>query len=230
MNADDAEFWDRRYRDEGAIWGEAASPTAVRLAELLPAGARVLDVGFGYGRDLVHLARCGLCVSGVEAAAIGHEQARRRLTDPGQPAATLYHGRFETIELPTEAFDAVLAHRVAHLLTTTEAIREFAERVGHVLRPEGLLALAARDLRDLDPAQMVLVEPGVYEYRHRPGHRIRYWDDDAVDRLCSAGFERVSSQEVSEPETLARPVPCHLLLLVVRKRPRPLVPAPNLRL
>jgi SAM-dependent methyltransferase len=218
MHSDEGSFWDKRYREEGAIWGEGPSPTAVLLASMLQPAAQTFDVGFGYGRDLLYLAERGFQVSGIEASASGHEQARRRLADRGLRAATLYHGRFETIDLPEGRFDAVLSHRMAHLLTTPGAVAAFAARTRQILRPGGLLALAARSPRDLAPAEMLLLEPGVYEYRSRPGHRIRYWDDDAVRLLCSAGFDLVSSQPASEPETQARPVCCQLLLLITRQR------------
>ena len=45
-------LWDRRYQ-AGALWGELASSTAKLLLPKLEAESRVLDVGCGYGRDMV---------------------------------------------------------------------------------------------------------------------------------------------------------------------------------
>ena len=235
MNSEESGFWDKRYREEGAVWGEAPSPTAVLLAPLLAPRSCVLDVGFGYGRDLVYLAERGFRVSGVDASGDGQAQAQRRLADRGLQAENLYRGRFEESDIPPGRFDAVLNHRMAHLLTSVEAVAAFAARIRQVLRPGGLLALAARSVRDHDPDQMIPVEPGVYEYRARPGHRIRYWDEEAVRLLCSLEFDVLAFQAAHEPETLTRPVPCHLLVLIARKAVgaphedgRPTSPAPPL--
>ena len=83
MQSTEGAFWDRRYREEGAIWGEGPSPAAVLLGRHLAPGNRVLDVGFGYGRDLVYLGQQGCRVSGVEMAVEGARQASRRLSDAG---------------------------------------------------------------------------------------------------------------------------------------------------
>jgi SAM-dependent methyltransferase len=221
MSGESSDFWDRRYRTEGAIWGEGPSPTAALLATLLATHAHVLDIGFGYGRDLVYMAARGFRVSGIETSGDGHAMALERLARKGLRAEQLYHGRFEHADLPCGAFDAVLNHRMAHLLTSAAAVAEFAACIRKVLRPHGLLALAARSLLDYDPAQMVQVEPHVYEYRARPGHRIRYWDDEAVRLLGTAGFDVMRSGNETEPETVARPVPCHLLVLVLRANQTP---------
>ena len=78
MTSDEREFWDRRYSREGAIWGDGPSPTALLLAGCLPPRARVLEVGFGYGRDLLFLLRNGCRVAGIELSGEG----RRSGPDP----------------------------------------------------------------------------------------------------------------------------------------------------
>jgi SAM-dependent methyltransferase len=219
MKSEEGEFWDQRFRQEGALWGDVPSPTAVLLAPLLTPGARVLDVGFGYGRDLVYLAERGFRVSGIDLSVDGQVLARRRLADRALQAENLYRGRFEETDLPGGYFDAVLNHRMAHLLTSIESLAAFAAHIRGVMRPGGLLALAARSTLDYDPGEMVPVEPGVYEYRIRPGHRIRYWDEDTVRLFCSTGFERITTRAETEAECVTHPVPCRLLLLIARKIP-----------
>jgi SAM-dependent methyltransferase len=217
MGEDDG-FWDRRYREEGAIWGDAPSVTARLAARRLRAGSRVLDVGFGYGRDLAFLLRQGHRACGIDLSAEGRRQAEARLRREGVAPEWLRTGRFEDGPLPGGPFDAVLSHRMAHLLLAPAEARRFAARAWQVLRPGGVLAVAARDLRDLDPAEMVEVGEGVYEYRRRPGHRIRYWGRATFREAFGPGFEALTLTEATEGETAARPAPCRLTVLVGRKR------------
>jgi SAM-dependent methyltransferase len=214
----EGEFWDRRYRAEGAIWGEGPSPTALLAVRHLRPGGHVLEVGFGYGRDLAFLAGRGARVSGVEAAPAGRELAEGRLSRGGLRAERLWTGRFEDSDLPAASYDLVLCHRMAHLLLAPEAIARFARRVGEVLRPGGLLCLGARDARDRNPAEVFPVADGVYEYSCRPGHRIRYWDEATFREAFAPDFAILELTGAAEPETVARPVPCYLTLMAARKR------------
>src|SRR5438876_9345834 len=69
------EFWDRRYSKEGAIWGEVPSPTAQTAARYVQPQDRVLDIGFGYGRDLPFFARQQCRVWGVDLSQEGCRRA-----------------------------------------------------------------------------------------------------------------------------------------------------------
>jgi SAM-dependent methyltransferase len=219
MTSDEGEFWDQRYRTEGAIWGEGPSPTAELAARYLEAGQRVLEVGFGYGRDMAFLIRRGCKVLGLELSREGHRLARDRLVREGLTAEEMVLGRFEDSALPAGSFDAIVSHRMLHLLVSRKAIAGFARKAQQLLRPGGLLCLGARNPDDLDPAGMVRVEENVYEYRHRPGHRIRYWDEAAFRGVFGGAFTVLALAPAVEQESLARPVPCHLTLMIGRKKP-----------
>jgi len=210
-------FWDRRYVAEGAIWGEGPSATAAVACRHLAAGARVLDVGFGYGRDLVFLARRGCRVAGVELSQEGRRMAEERLHREGLWAEALLGGPFEDASVPGMPFDALLSHRVAHLLVTPESVARFARRAGAALRSGGLLCVGVRNRRDLDPGAMTPVGNGVFEYRDRPGHRIRYWDDESFGGAFGDDFTMLLLTEAVEEECRARPAPCHLTVMVARK-------------
>jgi SAM-dependent methyltransferase len=211
-------FWDRRYSTEGAIWGEEPSPTARLAARYVRPGARVLEVGFGYGRDLAFLGRQQCLVSGVDLSVIGREMAETRLRHCGVQPEGLWMGAFEDSAFPTPGYDLVVCHRLAHLLLTPDAVRHFACKVEEVLRPEGLLCLGARNRDDLNPAEMIQVADEVYEYVNRPGHRIRYWDECAFQTVFSKAFTVLNLVQAFEDEAVTHPVPCHLTVMVARKR------------
>src|SRR5262249_14544526 len=85
-------------------------------------------------------------------------------------------GHFEENTLAEGSFDAVLCHRLLHLLVSRKAVAQFVEQAQRVLRRGGLLCVGVRNTNDLDLTSMTWVDDNVYEYTQRPGHRIRSWD------------------------------------------------------
>ena len=78
------DFWSERYKKEGHIWGDNPSLTGLRLAEVLPPSAKVLEVGFGFGRDILEMLKHGYTVTGVEEASIGLDEAVKQVRDIGK--------------------------------------------------------------------------------------------------------------------------------------------------
>ncbi len=226
MIANPGAFWDDRFRSEGAIWGDSPSPTAVQAARYAHPADRVLDIGFGYGRDLVFLARQRCRVWGIDLSPTGRSLAEARLHGDGLRPEQLWIGPFEDSDVPPASFDLVVCHRMAHLLLTPDDIGRFARKAEEVLRPGGLLCLGARDPRDPNPADMVLIGDQVYEYIRRPGHRIRCWDEDTYRKAFGRAFSILSLVQTVEAETAAQPVPCHLTVMVARKRQSPAAAGP----
>lgn len=217
MHSNEGQWWDERFGREGVIWGEGPSPTAKAAVRYLPAGARVLEVGFGYGRDLVFQLRQGNRVWGIDLSTEARRQAEARLRREGLAAERLDTGPFQDSELPEGAFDAVVSHRMAHLLVSEEAVEHFADKARRVLRPGGLLCLGVRNAEDLSQGAVRPATTDVYEYVPRPGHWIRFWDDEALQKAFGKAFTFLALERVSEPEARTHPIPCHLTILIGRK-------------
>lgn len=218
MPSDEGAFWDQRYRLEGAIWGNDPSPTARLAAQHIAPGARVLEVGFGYGRDLAYYLHHSVRVCGIELSVEGYRQALNRLQQADLQPESLQIGRFEEQALPEGAFDVLVCHRVAHLFVEPAAMLHFAAKARQVLRAGGLLCLGARNLEDLNPADMIEVADHVYEYRQRPGHRIRYWADATFENTFADDFRILSLTRATEPESMTHPAACRLTIMVGQKK------------
>ena len=101
----------------------------------LAAGARVVEVGCGTGKLTEALVERGLRVDAVDPGPRMIEVARRRVG--GSELVDFHVGRFEDVELPAGAFDAVLSATAFHWVDPYVGWRKAAE----LLRPGGLLAL-----------------------------------------------------------------------------------------
>ncbi len=115
------------------------------LADLAPAGARVLDVGCGDGFLSARLAAQGCDVVGLDLDEGVLERARRRWPDAG---VSWLQGDVLTYPFAPGEFDAVLSNAALHHLPdTAEALRRFAALV----RPGGrvgVVGFARNSVRD----------------------------------------------------------------------------------
>jgi SAM-dependent methyltransferase len=207
----DGNFWGKRYAAEGAVWGHAPSETARGLHERLPAASRILEIGFGYGRDLTFLAGKGHELTGVET--------------PGTCAASALQGAGISISYaglagfatPEAQFDGLLAHRVWHLLGLEDRIR-LVGLAASILIPGGVLAVSFRDARGFAPDQMRWIDAHRAEYRFRPGHIIEFWKPADALSCFEAAFDNFRFVETEEIESERNPTACPLTLMFATRK------------
>ena len=208
---DGLSFWGKRYAAEGALWGHAPSETARGLHERLPATSRILEIGFGYGRDLTFLAGKGHELTGIET--------------PGTCAASALQGAGICISYdglagfarPEAQFDGLLAHRVWHLLGPEDRTRLVGLAASTVI-PGGVLAVSFRDARGFAPDQMRWIDDHRAEYRFRPGHIIEFWKSADVLSCFEAAFDDVYFVETEEIESFSNPAPCPFTMMFARRK------------
>jgi SAM-dependent methyltransferase len=133
------------FPPEHVAWGEEFARRAATLLGLRP-GAAVLDLGCGFGRVSVPLARMGFCVTGVDqhAGFVAHarEWARREGV-----LATFHEGEMSAVAV-AQPFDAVLCVFNSFGYYADPALDQRVLETAHAaLRPGGrfLLEAAHRD-------------------------------------------------------------------------------------
>jgi SAM-dependent methyltransferase len=137
------------YEDEKNI---AGMPDAGRLkiweaeaARLFPAGARVLDVGCGMGREAFALRDLGFSVAGVDLSRKVIEGARRRAAEL-RIELPFSHYDGEQFPFADGAFDvAILWAQTFGLLYGDAAKARFFAECARVLAPGGLLSFSGHD-------------------------------------------------------------------------------------
>lgn len=131
--------WAREYRrtPKRYIWGTEPSSFACRVAPLLPAGGRILDLGCGEGRDSVFFAAEGFEVMAVDASRAGIAKARRLAEARGVSVHWLI-GDMVRVGYPG-SFDLVYSCGAIHYLRRQTRVR-FLSRLQSLTRPGGLHA------------------------------------------------------------------------------------------
>jgi SAM-dependent methyltransferase len=100
----------------------------------VPADARILDLGCGYGKNATALEELGRRVYGVDIATSAVARCRRLVQNPGRFLVA------SAIELPwaDRVFDAVMDVGCLHCLDD-ESLHVAVTQINRVLRPGGLL-------------------------------------------------------------------------------------------
>jgi len=143
-----AEGYDRmaeRYLEwAGAIVDDPREGMLARFIELVPAGARVLELGCGAGIPSTRQLARRLEVLGVDISHSQLEQARRNV-----PRAEFVQGDISELQFADESFHGVVALYTISHLPREEHARLFADVYGW-LAPGGyfLATLGARDTPD----------------------------------------------------------------------------------
>ena len=167
-------------------------PSAARLAylrravELIPAGARVLELGCGAGIPMTAALAEDRDVTGVDISARQIELARENV-----PAATFVHSDMTALEFEPASFDAVVAfYSLTHV--PRDEVPPLLGRIREWLRPGGVL-VATMGVED-DPGGIEHDWLGVDMYfSHFSARRNR--------RLVeAAGFVVDSAEVLTEPE------------------------------
>jgi len=148
------------------------------------AGDRVLDMGFGDGRNTAFLCEQGYAVSGVEITQGIVEQTRDRLARLGH-AADLRVGRNSHIPFDDAHFDCILACHCWYYCDEGESFVDNLREYARVLKKDGYVvaSVASRDsyiFQDAtelaDGSLTVKADP----YGNRNGYRLHAFRDKAA--------------------------------------------------
>jgi len=104
-------------------------------------GARILDAGCGFGRNLIYLLRHGYEVWGVDSDPQAIEGVRRLAAQlaPMLPADNFRLENIETMSFPSGFADLVLSSAVLHFARDDDHFQAMLRETWRVLKPGGLL-------------------------------------------------------------------------------------------
>jgi ubiquinone/menaquinone biosynthesis C-methylase UbiE len=140
------------------------------------AGDRILDIGFGDGRNTAFLCDQGYAVSGIEITQGIVNQTLERLKKLGQ-TAELRVGRNSSIPFDSEYFDYILACHSCYYCDEGQTLLDNLHEYSRVLKKDGfLIASVANKLsyifdnaKELPDGSMIIMND---PYNNRNGYRL----------------------------------------------------------
>jgi SAM-dependent methyltransferase len=148
-----------RYEEGKVPWDdELPPPEVIEMADQMPAG-RMLDLGCGYGRSSIYLARRGWVADGVDFIPLAIAGALARAEQAAVAGrAHFYLGKVTNLHFLTGPYDFALDVGCMHALDDA-ALRQYRDEVYRLVSANGLYLLFAH-LRSDD---VEVPGRGVYE-------------------------------------------------------------------
>jgi len=200
-------YWNDKYIKMGDIWGWYPSPHLKDLIGFLKSNnvKTLLELGSGYGRDLVEFAKAGFSCTGVEPSKTANAMAMKKL-EAEKLNVRLVSG--DVFALENESFDAVSIVNILHLLDPLTREKMFTH-LSTLIKKGGYLSTVF--LSTNDPLEYGKGQPVLEHAFEQEDGRIFYFFDEKMARsiLPQDSFEILELEEFKYLELRKEGPPHH---------------------
>lgn len=194
-------MWSTTFLKKGNLWGNKPSETVELAVQKIPDDGKVLEVGFGYGRDLTWLAKRRARVMGIEKSSVGFSIAMNTLKEmehtnqnggsPKLGEVDLILASMKTHRFAKGSLSGAFSHRTVHLPHPETALPDIAQNMADAVKVGGVLVVSARSFHDFyqDQEKMknVILDsagfPRSAERSDRAGHKINYFNGQRFNEV-----------------------------------------------
>ncbi len=168
-----AENYDATY-EQADYFGADASPLLEKYAEWIPAGARVLDIGAGQGRNTLPLAHRGCQMTALDPSVVALETINERAASQNLSVETVARSYLDYE--PEGTFDVILCFGLVQILSYQECA-SLVSRLHQWLKSGGTLFLTAWHVEDPSFARLEKEwdRLGIRSFRSPDGERHRLY-------------------------------------------------------
>lgn len=199
-------FWEKGYRDGEVSTMGGPNHDIVEILPLLPAKARVLDLGCGEGRNAFYLATRGCEVTAVDRSEAGIAKLCELAAQVDLPITGVVADLNDYVVEGT--WDLVMAHGVIDYLDNARW-RELLHEVKDATAPGGINAYTCMLFTDRHPAPPEFGSAG-FKHSVAPGELRAFYDDWDLVR---------HDRYVKWDQHPGIPIHCHPVDKVVARRP-----------
>ncbi len=206
------EYWESRFKNEGAMWKFEPSVSAINALDLFRKQKinKILIPGFGYGRNgKLFIDNCFI-VTGIEISASAIELARIN-----RIGCTIHHGSVTSMPYDSEKYDGVFCYALIHLLNKKER-RNFLSSCYKQLNKYGLMVfvVASKDSGLFGWGKYLSKD----RYEIAKGLRTYFYDMDSVLKEFT-DFGLTECMDIQEPVKFAEGEdPVKLIYVLCKKK------------
>ena len=165
-------FWNKRFQNEGNVWGGYPSATAIFALEIFQQHKvkSVLVPGSGYGRNTKLFSGSGFQVSGTDISMVACDLAKKF-----DPLTEFYNGSVLDMSFLMDTYDAIYSFNTLHLFYERERAA-FIDECANRLKEGGLAFFTVFSENEPSFGKNRSMEKNTYE--SRPGRPTHYFNDD----------------------------------------------------
>jgi 2-polyprenyl-3-methyl-5-hydroxy-6-metoxy-1,4-benzoquinol methylase len=187
------EYWDKRFQNEGKIWGETPSRTAVYALELFTKEGvkKIVVPGSGYGRNTKLFSAAGIKVTGMEISETAVNFARKY-----DSATRVYHDSVLDMSILGRNYDAVYCFNVLHLFRSYDRQLLVQQCLGRI-KKDGLLFFTVFSEKEDSCGIGKKTEQNTFE--SKPGRAAHYFTEDDL-KATFKNTEIIETGIMKDPE------------------------------
>ena len=205
------EYWESRFKNEGAMWKFEPSDSAIVALELFRSNKtkNILIPGIGYGRNARLFCDNGFNVTGIEISKSAIDIANKSGLN-----CKIYHGSVTSMPFDDEQYDGIFCYALIHLLNKTER-QVFLRSCFNQLKQGGLMIFIVTS------KQIEIYGTGKYLSKDRfeitKGLKVFFYDSESILKEFS-DFGLTDCHDIEEPmKFMEGQNPLNLKLVVCKK-------------
>jgi SAM-dependent methyltransferase len=202
------EYWESKYREEGAPWKFEEADSAKIAMDLFKSEGfkHILIPGVGYGRNAGIFHRNGFKLTGIEISRSAIELAQENGLD-----FRIHHGSVVSMPFDDEMYDGIFCYALIHLLNKNERKR-FLNSCFNQLKNGGVMifVLATKKLSMYGSGKFLSKD----RYEISKGLKVFFYDDLSVSKEFSE-FGLSQFYDIAEPVKFVKgydPMPLKFVL------------------
>jgi SAM-dependent methyltransferase len=208
------QHWECVFSSNASMFGEDPSSPARWAARLLKeeGKTKVLELGFGQGRDTLYFARNGFDVTALDYCEKGIKSLREKARESSVSGSVtpMQHDVRNMLPFEDGTFDACYSHMLYCMPLTISELRSLSTEVMRVLKPGGLNIFTTRHTED--PQYGTGIHKGEDMWEIQGGFIVHFLSREKVD-LLSQGHDVIDVTEFEEGD-----LPKKLYRVTMRKK------------
>ena len=205
------EYWESRFKNEGAMWKFEPSDSAAFAVDLFKSYKinKILIPGFGYGRNAKLF-----CDNGFDVTAIEISQSAIDIAKTNGINCTTHHGSVTSMPFDNKLYEGIFCYALIHLLNKPER-RKFLESCWNQLKIGGIMffLVASKQMSMYGSGKCLSKD----RYEISKGVKVYFYDSESVTKEF-ADFGMVEFKDIEEPvKFMDAQEPIKLIQVICRK-------------
>jgi SAM-dependent methyltransferase len=206
------EYWESRFKEEGAMWKFEPSDSAIIALETFTSHGidNILIPGFGYGRNARLFYDSGFKIIGIEISG-----SAIRLAEINGISCKIHHGSVTAMPFDNEQYGGIFCYALLHLLNKRERL-VFLQSCYNQLKIGGLMIFTVVSKKsDLYGKGRQISND---RFRMSNGLNVYFYDSDSVkDEFRDFGL--LEFREIDEPiKFMVGEKPLKCIIIICKKR------------